>query len=67
MFTVKCDPGVKASSFKADDKVYISTEKLLPMARFLPAPCVSYLGSPVPSVCCVCVFVCVRDVCCCCM
>lgn len=38
MFTVKCDPGVKATSFKADDKVYVNPEKLLPMARFLPPP-----------------------------
>ncbi len=41
MFTVKCDAGVKAASFKANDKVYINPEKLLPMARFLPAP---YVG-----------------------
>ncbi len=33
-FTVKPDSGVSAKSFKADDKVYISTEKLLPLSRF---------------------------------
>ena len=41
MFTVKCDSGVKASSFKENDKVYINPEKLLPMARFLPPPYVA--------------------------
>ena len=45
MFTIKCDTGVKAASFKADDKVYISTEKLLPMARFLPQ---AYVPHPSP-------------------
>ena len=38
MFTVKCSDGVKADSFKAGDKLYISPDKLLPMARFLPPP-----------------------------
>ena len=33
-FTIKTDTGVNASSFKADDKVYIGTDKLLPMSRF---------------------------------
>ncbi|CDW97438.1 hypothetical protein [Sporisorium scitamineum] len=37
-FTVKVDPGMVATSFKADDKVYISGEKLLPIERFLPKP-----------------------------
>eukprot|EP01138_Halocafeteria_seosinensis_P001097 gb/GECG01001122.1/.p1 GENE.gb/GECG01001122.1/~~gb/GECG01001122.1/.p1 ORF type:complete len:204 (+),score=26.68 gb/GECG01001122.1/:1-612(+) len=38
MFTVKCSEGVVASSFKEEDKVYISPEKLLPLSRFLPKP-----------------------------
>ena len=33
-FTVKVDAGVSAKSFKPDDKLYISTEKLLPLSRF---------------------------------
>ena len=33
-FTIKPDTGVKAASFKMDDKVYIGTDKLLPLARF---------------------------------
>jgi hypothetical protein len=33
-FTVKPDSGVSAKSFKADDKLYISSEKLLPLSRF---------------------------------
>ncbi|GAC94835.1 ribonucleoprotein complex subunit 1 [Pseudozyma hubeiensis SY62] len=37
-FTVKMDPGMVATSFKSDDKVYISGEKLLPIERFLPKP-----------------------------
>ncbi|WVQ73072.1 H/ACA ribonucleoprotein complex subunit 1 [Cryptococcus sp. DSM 104548] len=37
-FTVKMDAGMLASSFKKDDKVYISGEKLLPIERFLPKP-----------------------------
>jgi H/ACA ribonucleoprotein complex subunit 1 len=35
-FTVKMDTGVVASSFKPNDKVYIGTDKLLPLERFLP-------------------------------
>lgn len=35
MFTVKPIDGVLATSFKEGDKVYISPDKLLPMARFL--------------------------------
>ena len=34
-FTIKPDNGVNAKSFKADDKVYIGTDKLLPISRFL--------------------------------
>lgn len=33
-FTIKPDSGVNATSFKLEDKVYIGTDKLLPMARF---------------------------------
>ena len=33
-FTIKPDVGVNANSFKVDDKVYIGTEKLLPISRF---------------------------------
>ena len=37
-FTVKTEPGVVASSFKASDKVYISSDRILPIERFLPKP-----------------------------
>jgi H/ACA ribonucleoprotein complex subunit 1 len=37
-FTIKPDTGVNASSFKADDKVYIGTDKLLPLSRFTNPP-----------------------------
>lgn len=37
-FTVKTDPGVVASSFKSNDTVYISSDRLLPVERFLPKP-----------------------------
>ncbi|WWC71927.1 H/ACA ribonucleoprotein complex subunit 1 [Kwoniella pini CBS 10737] len=37
-FTVKMDQGMIANSFKPEDKVYISGEKLLPIERFLPKP-----------------------------
>lgn len=33
-FTVKVDSGVNATSFKAADKVFIGTDKLLPLTRF---------------------------------
>ncbi|EKU23341.1 H/ACA ribonucleoprotein complex subunit 1, partial [Nannochloropsis gaditana CCMP526] len=33
-FTVKPDTGVSAKSFKAEDKLYIGTDKLLPLSRF---------------------------------
>jgi hypothetical protein len=33
-FTIKTDTGVNAVSFKLDDKLYIGTDKLLPLARF---------------------------------
>lgn len=37
-FTVKCQEGVVAASFKENDKVFIGSEKLLPLERFLPKP-----------------------------
>ncbi len=37
-FTVKMQEGVVASSYSPGDKFYISTEKILPLARFLPQP-----------------------------
>ena len=33
-FTVKPDTGIVATTFKADDKLYISPDKLLPLSRF---------------------------------
>ena len=37
-FTVKLSEGVLATSFKANDKVYIASDKLLPLDRFLTKP-----------------------------
>ncbi|KAI8142194.1 Gar1/Naf1 RNA binding region-domain-containing protein [Fennellomyces sp. T-0311] len=37
-FTVKMQEGMQATSFKQDDKVYIGTDRLLPLERFLPKP-----------------------------
>lgn len=37
-FTVKVQDGIVATSFKPDDKVYIATDRLLPLERFLPKP-----------------------------
>lgn len=37
-FTVKVSEGVVATSFKRNDKVYIGSDKLLPLERFLPKP-----------------------------
>jgi H/ACA ribonucleoprotein complex subunit 1 len=37
-FTVKMQDGMVASSFKAGDKVFIGSDKLLPLDRFLPKP-----------------------------
>ncbi|KAI8324167.1 hypothetical protein GQ54DRAFT_241279, partial [Martensiomyces pterosporus] len=37
-FTVKMQEGVVADSFKANDKVYIGADRLLPLERFLPKP-----------------------------
>jgi H/ACA ribonucleoprotein complex subunit 1 len=39
-FSVKMQDGMVASSFKIDDKVYIASDKLLPLERFLPKPVV---------------------------
>jgi H/ACA ribonucleoprotein complex subunit 1 len=33
-FTIKPDNGVNPSSFKSDDRVFIGTDKLLPLSRF---------------------------------
>ena len=38
MFTIKMQEGVIATSYKEGDKFYISTDKLLPLDRFLPKP-----------------------------
>ena len=37
-FTIKTVEGVVATSFKAGDKFYIGTDKILPLERFLPKP-----------------------------
>ncbi|WFD18618.1 H/ACA snoRNP pseudouridylase subunit [Malassezia caprae] len=37
-FTVKTEPGVVASSFKAEDSVFIASDRMLPIERFLPKP-----------------------------
>ncbi|KAL9938318.1 hypothetical protein V8E36_002941 [Tilletia maclaganii] len=37
-FTIKMDPGLVATSFKPEDKVYIGGDRLLPIERFLPKP-----------------------------
>jgi len=37
-FTVKPENGIVAASFKKGDLVYISSDKLLPLDRFLPKP-----------------------------
>ncbi|KAG5459017.1 MAG: Gar1/Naf1 RNA binding region-domain-containing protein [Olpidium bornovanus] len=37
-FTVKLQENIAAASFKANDKVYIAGDKLLPLERFLPKP-----------------------------
>lgn len=44
-FTVKTEPGVVATSFKADDIVYISDDRKLPIERFLPKPKVVVKGA----------------------
>ncbi|KAL4074542.1 Gar1/Naf1 RNA binding region-domain-containing protein, partial [Scleroderma yunnanense] len=37
-FSVKMQEGMVASSFQKGDKVYIGSDKLLPIERFLPKP-----------------------------
>ncbi|MBW0507446.1 hypothetical protein O181_047161 [Austropuccinia psidii MF-1] len=37
-FTIKMGEGMIASSFECGDKVYIGSDKLLPVERFLPKP-----------------------------
>lgn len=37
-FTIKVAEGVVATSFKPSDKVFIGSDKLLPLERFLPKP-----------------------------
>ena len=37
-FTVKCNEGIQAASFKSGDKFYIGGDKLLPLEKFLPKP-----------------------------
>ncbi|KAL1929265.1 hypothetical protein VTP01DRAFT_2324 [Rhizomucor pusillus] len=44
-FTVKVQDGIVATSFKPDDKVYIATDRLLPLERFLPKPKAVNTGS----------------------
>ncbi|ERS98898.1 H/ACA ribonucleoprotein complex subunit 1 [Sporothrix schenckii ATCC 58251] len=37
-FTIKPSEGIQAASFKAGDKFFLSSDKLLPFERFLPKP-----------------------------
>ncbi|CAK7199806.1 H/ACA snoRNP pseudouridylase subunit [Sporothrix eucalyptigena] len=37
-FTIKPSEGIQATSFKAGDKFYLSSDKLLPFERFIPKP-----------------------------
>ncbi|CAK7563376.1 MAG: H/ACA snoRNP pseudouridylase subunit [Sporothrix epigloea] len=37
-FTIKPSEGIQAASFKAGDKFYLSSDKLLPFERFIPKP-----------------------------
>ncbi|KAI6109929.1 H/ACA ribonucleoprotein complex, subunit Gar1/Naf1, partial [Pisolithus sp. B1] len=37
-FSIKMNEGMIATSFKKGDKVYIGSDKLLPVERFLPRP-----------------------------
>lgn len=37
-FTIKVSEGIVATSFKPNDKVFIGSDKLLPLERFLPKP-----------------------------
>ncbi|TPX69447.1 hypothetical protein SpCBS45565_g02462 [Spizellomyces sp. 'palustris'] len=45
-FTVKLSEGVVAGSFKKDDKVFVGSDKLLPLERFLPKPKALTRGKP---------------------
>ncbi|WFD04576.1 H/ACA snoRNP pseudouridylase subunit [Malassezia obtusa] len=47
-FTIKTEPGIVATSFKADDTVYISDDRLLPIERFLPKPKTANKGPKKP-------------------
>lgn len=47
-FTIKTEPGIVATSFKADDTVYISDDRLLPIERFLPKPKTAVKGPKKP-------------------
>ncbi|KAJ2889707.1 H/ACA snoRNP pseudouridylase subunit [Coemansia aciculifera] len=40
-FTVKLQDGVVADSFKAQDRVFIAPDRLLPLEKFLPRPVVA--------------------------
>lgn len=40
MFSVKMQQGMSASSFKANQKVYIDPQQMLPLDRFLPKPAI---------------------------
>lgn len=40
-FSIKMGEGMVANSFKKGDKVYIGSDKLLPIERFLPRPTVA--------------------------
>lgn len=37
-FTIKPSEGIQATSFKADDRFYLSSDKVLPFERFIPKP-----------------------------
>ncbi len=37
-FTIKPSEGIQASSFKAGDRFFLSSDKLLPFERFIPRP-----------------------------
>ncbi|KAF8526852.1 H/ACA ribonucleoprotein complex, subunit Gar1/Naf1 [Hysterangium stoloniferum] len=43
-FSIKMSEGMVASSFKKGDKVYIGSDQLLPIDRFLPKPKVAGKG-----------------------
>lgn len=44
-FSVKPAEGVVATSFKSGDKVYVGSDKLLPLERFLPKPKTAVQGA----------------------